>query len=58
MAYNQKRRKRYNKEYQKRNLIRCKYHNKPVFDTDSCSEIKLKGEANTAQECKHCRNAY
>jgi hypothetical protein len=57
MAYKQKRR-RNREEYQKPNIIRCKYHNKPVFDTDSCPDIKLKGKDNTIKQCKHCMHAY
>lgn len=58
MAYNRKRRRTNREEHQKHIIIRCKYHNKPVFDKDACSDIKLKGTADASGQCKDCQHAY
>jgi hypothetical protein len=57
MAYNRNRRKN-REENHKKIIIRCKHHSKPVFETDTCSNIKLKSKANTTKECKNCQYSY
>jgi len=57
MAYNKNRRKN-REENHKKLIIRCGHHQKPVFETDSCSNIKLKSEANNIKECKNCQYSY
>jgi hypothetical protein len=57
MAYNKNRRKN-KEEYQKNIIIRCNYHKKPVFETDTCSNIKLKSESNTIKQCRNCVYSY
>lgn len=58
MAYNRKRNRRNKEPYQKKILIRCKLHNKPVFDMDSCTDIKLKSKVDSSGQCKNCQHAY
>ena len=57
MAYNKKR-NRNKEEYQKKTVIRCNHHQKPVFDIDTCPEIMLKSKENANKQCKHCQHSY
>lgn len=57
MAYNRRGRKN-KEEHQKKVIIRCKFHQKPVFDTDTCANFKAKSEANTGKLCRNCQHAY
>jgi hypothetical protein len=56
MAYKNRRKNR--EENHKKIIIRCRHHQKPVFETDTCPNIKLKSEANNIKDCKNCQYSY
>jgi hypothetical protein len=47
-----------NIEHVEKKVIRCKFHQKPVFMNETCSHFLSKHKAEGENECKNCQYAF
>ncbi len=47
---------RFNKT--KSEVMRCRVHNKPVFNTDNCSSFVQKTNSDKKSNCVNCKNSF
>ena len=56
---NRTNRRRQNKEViSKKVIIRCLFHNKPVFDNETCSDLLKNHEGDGENICKNCKHSF
>ena len=53
---NRRRQNNYNKKQKK--VIRCKAHNKPVFEYEICSKFITKVNSNNQNNCGNCKHSF
>lgn len=39
-------------------VIRCKFHMRPVYEHQTCSEYKNNSESDTMKSCKNCKHSF
>jgi len=52
------RNRRNNQEKKKSNVIRCKIHNRPVFEHETCPQFSIKNSTNNEKTCINCLNSF
>jgi len=53
-----KNKRRNNQMNEKTNVIRCKTHNRPVFDHEVCSLFSSKSSTNNQKNCGNCTSSF
>jgi hypothetical protein len=50
--------RRYNQIKKKSKIIRCKTHNRPVFEHETCSLFSSKSDTNNDNTCVNCKSSF
>jgi hypothetical protein len=58
MRENKKRGTHYKGNEKRKNVIRCKALNRPVFDYEVCSQFSLKTNVNNQKNCVNCIHSF
>ena len=52
-----KNKQRNNKMNKKSTIVRCKTHNRPVFEHETCSKFSSKSGTNSDKNCANCTSS-
>jgi hypothetical protein len=58
MKGNKNNRRRQNKEVVSKKVIRCVFHQKPVFEYEKCSDLLKNHEGESKISCKNCKHSF
>ncbi len=50
--------RRNNQMKEKSRIIRCKTHNRPVFEHEVCSQFSSKSNTSNQNNCANCTNSF
>jgi len=57
MAHN-RRKKKNNKKQKQMRIIRCKIHNRPMFQYEVCTDFSPKNNSNDVKNCENCIQSF
>ena len=58
MRLNKKRRTRNQNSNIAKKVIRCKAHNRPVYEHEVCSKYSVKANSNNQKNCVNCAHSF